>query len=122
MRIAISVEDNKGLDSTISHHFGRCPFFMMVDVDGKDVKEVTAVENPFFDGHEPGMVPGFINEQKANVMIAGGMGRRAIEFFQQYGIDVATGASGLVQGALEGYLGGELSGTAPCKEGHEHNC
>ena len=33
MRIAISVEDDNGLDSVISHHFGRCPYFVLVDVD-----------------------------------------------------------------------------------------
>lgn len=120
MRIVISVESNDGLDSIVAHHFGRCPFFALVDVDGKDIQAVEVIENPFFNGHQPGQVPGFINQQNADVMLSGGMGGRAIQFFQQFGIQTATGASGTVQQALERYLGGELSGAAPCKESVEH--
>lgn len=47
MRIAISTGNNLGLDSLVSHHFGKCPYFVVVDVDGQEVKAVTGVENPF---------------------------------------------------------------------------
>jgi predicted Fe-Mo cluster-binding NifX family protein len=121
MRIAVSIETNNALESTIAHHFGRCPFFALVDVEGRDVKNVQVIDNPFYNGHQPGQVPGFINEQGANVMLSGGMGQRAIEFFSQYGIEAATGVTGTVHNALESYLGGELSGAAPCKESEEHH-
>ena len=32
MRIAISAENNLGLESEVAHHFGRCPFFALVEV------------------------------------------------------------------------------------------
>ena len=121
MRVAISIETNNGLDSVVAHHFGRCPFFALVDVEERDIKAVEVVDNPYYSGHQPGQVPGFIQTQNANVMLSGGMGRRAIDFFQQYGIETATGANGTVRTALEGYLGGELSGAAPCKESVEHH-
>ena len=120
MRIAISIETNNELESVCAHHFGRCPFFAIVDLEGRDVKTVQVIENPFYGGHQPGQVPGFINEQKVNVMLSGGMGGRAIQFFQQFGIEAATGADGTVRQALEKYLGGELTGAAPCKESVEH--
>jgi predicted Fe-Mo cluster-binding NifX family protein len=120
MRIAVSIEDNRDLDSTVAHHFGRCPFFALVDLEGTEVQSVQVVENPYFHGHQPGQVPGFIHSQKADVMLSGGMGGRAIQFFEQFGIKAATGASGTVRSALESYLGGELSGAAPCKESVEH--
>ena len=120
MRIAISVETKNELDSIVAHHFGRCPYFAFVDVDERDIKSVELVDNPFYAGHQPGQVPGFINQQKADVMLSGGMGGRAIQFFQQYGIQAATGATGTVRTALESYLGGELSGAAPCRESVEH--
>jgi hypothetical protein len=53
-------------------------------------------------------------------MLTGGMGRRAIAFFQQYGVQAVTGASGTVRHALERYLGGELRGAEPCRESIEH--
>ena len=122
MRVAISADDKNGLDSVISPHFGRCPHYVLVDVDGQEVLAVTAVDNPHYAQHAPGQVPGFIHSQGVNVMVTGGMGRRAIDFFEQYGIESVTGASGLVRHALQHYLGGELSGAAPCREsvGHAH--
>ena len=120
MRIAVSIEDNRDLESTVAHHFGRCPFFALVDLEGNEVKTVQVIDNPYYNGHQPGQVPGFIHSQKADVMLSGGMGGRAIQFFEQYGIQAATGASGTVRSALENYLGGGLTGAAPCKESVEH--
>ena len=120
MRIAISVETNNELESVVAQHFGRCPYFALVDLDGREVKAVKVVDNPYYGNHQPGQVPGFIHEQKADVMLSGGMGGRAIQFFQQFGIQAATGASGTVRSALESYLGGELTGAAPCDESVEH--
>jgi predicted Fe-Mo cluster-binding NifX family protein len=120
MRIAISIDTNNKLESIVAHHFGRCPYFALVDLEGREVKDIQVIDNPFYNGHQPGQVPGFIYQQNANVMLSGGMGGRAIQFFQQYGIEAATGASGTVQQALEYYLKGELTGAAPCKESVDH--
>jgi predicted Fe-Mo cluster-binding NifX family protein len=122
MRVAVSVDDNNGLDSVVSPHFGRCPYYVLVDLEGQEVKQVNAVANPNYGQHAPGTVPTFIQDQGANVMLAGGMGRRAIALFQQYGIQAATGAAGSVRHALEQYLGGDLQGAEPCSTslGHDH--
>jgi len=120
MRIAISAEDINGLDSVVSPHFGRCPHYILVDVEGQEAKSVQAVDNPYYSQHSPGMVPGFIHSQGVDVMLTGGMGRRAIGFFEQYGIEAVTGASGTVRYALECYLGGTLYGAEPCRESQEH--
>ncbi len=122
MRIAVSAEDQRGLESVVSPHFGRCPYFVLADLDGREVKTVQAIANPYFSRHQPGQVPGFINEQDADVMLTGGMGRRAIAFFQQFGIQPVTGARGTVRLALEQYLGGDLQGAAPCRESVAHDC
>jgi predicted Fe-Mo cluster-binding NifX family protein len=119
-RVAISADDNNGLDSVVSPHFGRCPFYMFVDLDDREVQQVGAVENPYYGYHQPGQVPGFIESQGADVMLAGGMGRRAIGLFQQCGIEPVTGATGSVRHALEQYLGGALQGAAPCSESLAH--
>ena len=120
MRIAISADDNNGLESVVSPHFGRCPHYILVDVESQDVKAVQSVDNPYYGQHAPGQVPGFIHSQGVNVMLTGGMGRRAIGFFEQYGIEAVTGASGTVRYALERYLGGQLRGVQPCRESIEH--
>jgi predicted Fe-Mo cluster-binding NifX family protein len=120
MRVAISADDSNGLDSVISPHFGRCPYFVLVDLEEREVTAVEAISNPFYTQHQPGQVPGFVHGHGADVMLTGGMGGRAIAFFQQYGIEPVTGAYGTVRNALEQYLGGSLHGAAPCKESVEH--
>ena len=120
MRVAISADDDRGLDSVVSPHFGRCPYYVLVDLEDREVRQVGAVENPYYGYHQPGQVPGFIERQGADVMLAGGMGRRAIALFQQCGIEAVTGASGTVRHALEQYLGGVLQGAAPCRESVAH--
>ncbi len=99
MRIVISAENNQGFDSIDTHHFGRCPFFALSKVDGDDIPSISMIDNPFYAGHQPGQVPGFIKEQNADVMLSGEMGGRAIQFFNQFGIETATGASGTVKEA-----------------------
>jgi predicted Fe-Mo cluster-binding NifX family protein len=120
MRIAVSSDDANGLDSVVSPHFGRCPYYVLVDLEGRAVQSVSAVESPFYGSHAPGQVPGFIQSQGADVMLTGGMGRRAIGFFEQMGIEAVTGASGTVRHAIEQYLGGNLQGAEPCRESQEH--
>jgi predicted Fe-Mo cluster-binding NifX family protein len=122
MRVAISADNNQGLDSVVSPHFGRCPYFILVDLEDRSVENVQGVDNPFYSQHRPGQVPGFINNQDVDVMLTGGMGGRAIGFFRQYGIQAVTGAYGTVRHALEQYLGGELQGAAPCRESVDHGC
>jgi len=120
MRIAVSADNKNGLDSVVSPHFGRCPHFVLVDLDGRDVKEVREVDNPYYYQHQPGQVPAFIHSLEADVMLTGGMGGRAISFFQQFGIEGVTGAYGTVRQSVERYLGGQLKGAAPCSESEEH--
>ena len=123
-RIALACEDNQGLDGQMSQHFGRCPYYLIVDVEGDEIKRTDSVNNPYYNNHVPGMVPQFINEQAVNVMIAGGMGPRAIDMFTNLGIEVVTGAIGNTGNVLQAYLRGEISGVEPCEHdypgGHNH--
>ncbi len=82
----------------------------------------SVVANPHFDSHQPGMMPRFIHGLGANVIIAGGMGPRAIDMFHGFGIEVVTGASGTVEVVLGAYLRGEHHGVIPCAGGHGDGC
>ena len=117
-RIALACEDNQGLRGQISQHFGRCPYYLIVDVEGDEIVKTDNVANPFYQNHIPGKVPQFINEQGVNVMIAGGMGPRAIDMFTGLGIEVVTGAIGVAGNVLQAYLGGQISGVEPCSHDH----
>jgi len=115
-KIAVASKDNMGLNSEVISHFGRCPYYTLVEVEDDEIKKVTNVENPYYLNHgQPGQVPNFIKQQEAQVVIAGGMGMRAIEFFNQLGIEAVTGASGRVADVINSYLKGNLQGAGPCR-------
>ena len=117
MKIALATDDNMGLDAVISHHFGRCPYYVVVDVDNKEIKDVQVVKNPFYESHgQTGEVPSFIHSLGADVIISGGMGPKAIGFFQQLRIQALTGASGIVRDVVDYYMNGRLDGAVPCSE------
>ena len=73
-------------------HFGHCETFALVDVDdnNKEVSKMITLQPPT---HQPGVLPRWLHEQGATVIIAGGMGQRAQQLFAQNGIEVVVGAS-----------------------------
>lgn len=120
MKIAITAETDAGLESPVAQHFGHAPYFVLADIADGAVSATQVITNPFAESHEPGQIPAFIHEQGAEVMISGGMGGRAIAFFEQAGIKTATGATGSVHQALQAYLNEGLQGAAPCAESVAH--
>ena len=108
MKIAVPSADERGLDSEVSTHFGRTPFYTIVEIENGDIKEVEVIRNPFME-HSPGDVPNFLKQKKVNVILAYGMGRRARMFFDSMKITVITGAQGKVKDVVESYLNGALS-------------
>lgn len=104
----------------VSQHFGRCPSYTFVDVEKNAVVKKTIVQNP---GHQVGTIPKFLHDNSVNVIIAGGMGRRAIDFFNQYKIQPVLGATGSIDNIVDVILSGQLkSGDSTCvpKQGKEY--
>jgi len=117
--IVLAADDNRGLAGEMAQHFGRCPFYVVTRVNGDQQIEATEVrENPYARQHAPGQVPQFIHSLGADVIIASGMGHRAITWFEQLGVEVVTGSRGQVGATLQAYLNGEIQGAAGCS--HEH--
>jgi predicted Fe-Mo cluster-binding NifX family protein/MinD-like ATPase involved in chromosome partitioning or flagellar assembly len=85
MKIAIPTAEGR-----LCPHFGHCQQFAIVTLDeaGKTIAGVEYLTPP---PHEPGVLPRWLSEQGANVIIAGGMGQRAQMLFDQCGIDVVVG-------------------------------
>ena len=74
-------------------HFGHCEQFALVDVD-EQAKKITGKQLLTPPAHEPGVLPKWLHEQGANIIIAGGMGSRAQSLFAENGIKVVVGAPG----------------------------
>lgn len=87
MRIAIPIAAGK-----LAMHFGHCETFALSDVDPK-AKKIEKRIDATPPAHAPGVLPKWLAEQKATMIIAGGMGSRAQSLFTENGIDVVVGAS-----------------------------
>jgi len=92
MKIAISTDGG-----FVSAHFGRCPEFTIVDIEGSELKSRQVVPNP---GHEPGAIPQFLHSKGVQCIIAGGMGMRATELFNEMGIKAIVGVSGKIDDVI----------------------
>lgn len=103
MTIAIPVADER-----LCVHFGHCDRFALVEVDEPQQRVIsTSYRTP--PPHEPGVLPRWLREQGVSVVIAGGMGRRAMEFFRVLGIRVLLGAPAETPEQLvAAFLGGTL--------------
>jgi predicted Fe-Mo cluster-binding NifX family protein len=86
MKIAVPTADDK-----LCMHFGHCEKFVIVDVD-QNAKTITHKEEVIPPPHEPGLLPKWLYERGVTVILAGGMGMRAQQFFTGFGIEVVTGA------------------------------
>jgi Mrp family chromosome partitioning ATPase/predicted Fe-Mo cluster-binding NifX family protein len=110
MKIAIPMAAGK-----LCMHFGHCEQFALVDADAntKTVKGRQMLTPP---PHEPGVLPRWLREQGANVIIAGGMGQRAQALFAEAGIQVIIGAPAEAPEMLvQQYMAGTLvSGANSC--------
>jgi predicted Fe-Mo cluster-binding NifX family protein len=84
MKFAIPLANGK-----LTAHFGHCQEFALIEVEDNEIKtKETHVPPP----HEPGVLPAWLHSLGANVIIAGGMGGRAIDLFKQNSINVIIGA------------------------------
>ena len=102
------------VQGSLSLHFGHCETFRLFEID-KD-KNITKFEDKTPPPHEPGVLPKWLSEQKASVIITGGMGMHAQRLFTQYGIEVVIGApSGDPADIVKAWLLGTLTtGNNPC--------
>jgi len=120
--IALAANDDRGLDGNMGQHFGRCPFYVVVRVNDAHLVEQIQIEaNPHAEQHGPGEVPKFVHSLGAQVIVAPGMGQKAIAWFDRLGVEVATGSRGQVGETLQAYLDGSIKGAAGCKE-HAGEC
>ncbi len=108
MKIAIPLIESRGENSMISEHFGHAPYFGFIELKEDGKYEVEVVKNPL-ESHGPGDIPNYLNKNNVNILIARGIGGRAIEFFNRLGIQVIRGAYGNVKELIEEFKANRLN-------------
>ena len=71
-------------------HFGHCQQFFIYDIDeNNNIINESILDPP---EHEPGLYPSWLAQYKVSDVIAGGMGQKAVDIFNQNQINVYVGA------------------------------
>lgn len=105
-KIAIPVDENGILDG----HFGHCKFFALLDTEDK---KIVAEEKVVPPPHEPGVLPKWLAEKGVSDVVAGGMGHKAIQIFNDNNVNVFVGAPKLTAHELaEGFINKTIEFTA----------
>ena len=118
MRIAVPLHQGR-----FSQHFGGAEAFAFYSVDAasRSIVERQVGAPP---EHGRGIYPTWLRRNGATVVLAGGMGPRAIDILTQHGIEVVLGVEGddpdaVVKGFLDGTL--EVTGDV-CHDHGFHDC
>lgn len=124
VRLVFPISEFDDEYSIISDHFGRAPFYAVVEVseDGKIVS-VEARENTSEHMGGRGLPPELIAGFNPDFMVVKGMGPRAINMFQTRGITVLMCNALSIIEAVQLFLKGKLGDVEPCEQhgyGHEH--
>ncbi len=110
MKIALPVANGR-----LSLHFGHADEFVLITID-PDAKRIVKKEMKVAPPHEPGLLPKWLGEEGAQVIIAGGMGVMAQTLFAEQNIEVVIGVSGgTPEEVVTAYMNGTLkAGENPC--------
>ena len=120
VRIVVPVSDKRGIDSQLSEHFGRAPYFAIIDLDDEGHvigKGTTANISEHFGGE--GRPPDRILQLQPKALITYGMGPRALRIFQNANVAVLRTKANTVREAITAYNNNELEElTQGCQHAH----
>ena len=121
-RIVVPVSDDRGIDAQLSQHFGRAPFFAIIDLDeeGHVIGQGTiANTSEHFGG--VGLPPDRILQLKPKALITYGLGPKALRVFQNAGVAVLRTEANTVREVVRAYNNDELQElTQGCHQAHHH--
>jgi predicted Fe-Mo cluster-binding NifX family protein len=88
MIILIALDENKGINSKLSKHFGHCPFFALYETKNKNLKII----NNNIDHSVQNLTPvDQVMKHNPNIVFSKGIGQKAINLFKEKGIEIKTG-------------------------------
>jgi predicted Fe-Mo cluster-binding NifX family protein len=117
MKIAVT-SNGPTLDAMVETRFGRCPYFLCIDLD---TEALEAIPNPniALSGGAGPQSAQLMAEKGVSAVLTGNCGPNAFQTFGAAGIQVITGVSGPVREAVEKFKAGRLKqASTPSVQGH----
>jgi len=107
MKIAIS-STGKDLESEVDAKFGRCNYFLIVEIEDNKIKDFKAIENTAKEQMGgAGIVAGeIVANEKVDVVITKNLGPRAFSVFEQFKTKVYSG-KGKIQEVVQDFIEGK---------------
>jgi len=119
MKIIVPTRDTNGLASSIEHHFGRAPFYAVVDRDTRALEFVPNCGSHHGGNRTPAQI---LVDLGADIVICAGMGPKAVNILRDGGVKVLTGAKNTLAETLNSLDAGDLVAATEenaCKD-HRH--
>ena len=108
MKIAVS-STNKNIESNVSDLFGRCPYFILAEIEHQKIKKTEAIKNESTDQMSGAGISAakLIAEKNVDVVITGNMGPRALDVLKQFSVEIYFG-EGVVKKVLQEFIDKKL--------------
>jgi len=108
MKIAVS-SIGKNLTDNISEIFARCPYFIIAEIEGKEIKKTEAIKNESVNqmGGAGISAAQLMAEKNVNAVITKNIGPRAMDVLRQFNIPVYPG-EGVIKNVLQEFIDGRL--------------
>jgi len=109
IRLAIPADSDAGLQAQRSGHFGKCAYYVLIDIKDQQVQQVAPLQN---GGHVQGgcSVPVvLLHANHVTKLIVAGIGGRPLQGFRETGIEVYAGVGQTVQETVDLFLNDQLS-------------
>lgn len=109
MKVAVST-DGRSLGSQVSPVFGRCPYFLIVDIVDGEIEDSDVLENSAMNQSSGAGTAAsqLIGEEGADLVISGAVGPKAFSALRKWEIDVYEAEPGTVEENIERLLSEEL--------------
>jgi predicted Fe-Mo cluster-binding NifX family protein len=108
-RIVVPVLDESALNARLSEHFGRAPYFAVIDLDENgSISSQRTVPNISEHFGGTGHPPDRILQLRPNALITYGMGPRALGIFQNARVAVLRANANTVKDVIAAYNNNEL--------------
>jgi len=112
MKILIAIDEDKGMNSKLSEHFGHCPYFAIYETRTESLE---IIENIIDHSNESLTPVDQIMKFNPTIVFTLGAGKKAIKLFKEKGIKLKTGNYQTVKEVIE-----NINNLKEMDEGCEH--